>query len=75
MEQIVNDPNVDEYTIESLEKYHNYEIKLAAYNGEGIGPFSRPITVFVGEASKYDFIFKNNNFPFLIIIIIIIIII
>ncbi|XP_072043107.1 protein sidekick-2-like [Amphiura filiformis] len=50
MEQIINDKDVKENPIESLERYHNYEIKVAAYNAEGIGPFSRPVTVFVGEA-------------------------
>ncbi|XP_073972084.1 sidekick cell adhesion molecule isoform X2 [Rhodnius prolixus] len=33
-----------------LTRDHNYEIVVAAFNSEGVGPLSTPVTVYVGEA-------------------------
>ncbi|XP_024084969.1 protein sidekick [Cimex lectularius] len=33
-----------------LMRDHNYEIVVAAFNSEGVGPYSTPVTVYVGEA-------------------------
>lgn len=51
MQRLINDPNAVDYTLVSLIKFQNYEIKVAAFNSKGAGPFSRPETVFVGEAA------------------------
>ena len=39
-------------TLSDLEIWVDYEIKVAAYNAMGNGPFSQPQVVFVGEAGK-----------------------
>ncbi|KAK9504659.1 hypothetical protein O3M35_010943 [Rhynocoris fuscipes] len=36
--------------LSDLSRDHNYEIVVAAFNSEGVGPLSTPVTVYVGEA-------------------------
>lgn len=40
----------NETILTDLSRDHVYEIVVAAFNSEGVGPLSRPITVYVGEA-------------------------
>lgn len=43
-------PQTNETILTDLSRDHVYEIVVAAFNSEGVGPLSRPITVYVGEA-------------------------
>ena len=38
--------------LEDLQIDTNYEVRMTTYNSKGIGPFSRPLEFFVGEAGK-----------------------
>ncbi|XP_041473856.1 protein sidekick-2-like [Lytechinus variegatus] len=50
MEENINDPGVTEYELLNLVRYQNYEVKLAATNSKGLGPYSVPVYVYIGEA-------------------------
>ncbi|KAL1140779.1 hypothetical protein AAG570_000709, partial [Ranatra chinensis] len=46
-----------------LTRDHNYEIVVAPFNSEGIGPMSPPVTVYVGEAVPTGQPLKVNATP------------
>lgn len=37
-------------TLDDLQRDRMYEVRVRAFNGRGLGPASRPVTVYVGEA-------------------------
>ena len=51
-QSVAVDFEVNARLLTNLEIRADYEIKVAAYNSRGIGPFSQPVFVFVGEAGK-----------------------
>lgn len=42
-------------TLEGLQRDRIYEVRVVATNGQGDGPSSRPVSVYVGEAGQYVF--------------------
>lgn len=39
-------------TLEGLQRDRIYEVRVVATNGQGDGPASRPVSVYVGEAGQ-----------------------
>ncbi|XP_030834826.1 protein sidekick-2 [Strongylocentrotus purpuratus] len=50
MEETINDAELTEHELLNLVRYQNYEVKLAATNSIGLGPYSAPVYVYIGEA-------------------------
>ncbi|XP_071504823.1 protein sidekick-2-like [Diadema antillarum] len=50
MEENIPSASTTQYELLNLVQHQNYELKMAAYNARGLGPYSAPVTVYVGEA-------------------------
>ena len=51
MEETVAE-DMTEHELLNLVRYQNYEVQLAALNGKGLGPYSTPQFVYIGEAGE-----------------------
>ena len=61
MEETISDAGVTEHELLNLVRYQNYEVKLAATNSIGLGPYSAPVYVYIGEAGKDGLLFYCNQ--------------
>eukprot|EP00058_Branchiostoma_floridae_P010217 XP_002595705.1 hypothetical protein BRAFLDRAFT_200669 [Branchiostoma floridae] len=51
-ERNITDPSATSYVLDGLIVFTEYEIRIAAYNIEGVGVYSNPITQRTAEGGK-----------------------